>query len=405
VVSLAVALGGLGWELSGRWDATAAEVIGVPAAGLAGAVLTGLVPVGPAYLVMYLVLIIVGMNRPFVPALVTGLVVCAATDLAFLLSGKASVVEVASVDVGAAFFFTVGVSIRSTRISRDRASAAQARAEQLLAQLRDAQAAQAEAVALAERARLAREIHDILAHALSGLVLALDTAELLGRRQDADTAAIDRMLEQIARAQRIARDGLADTRRAVSALRGDELPGPALLDRLVRQTSEATGILASFAVQGDQRPLPPEIALTLYRTAQEALINTAKYAGRGGTAGLRLTYRPDDVELEIEDTRSPDAATPAPAGRRAAARRGADGPEHAAPQRRRGDRAVAPGPARHRGRGTHHVLRRRLGVRGAAGGRPRFPDQGRRPRRDPARYYRRGGGARAARPVRAATAA
>ncbi|MGD0560292.1 MAG: histidine kinase [Streptosporangiaceae bacterium] len=314
VVSLAVALGGLGWELSGRWDATAAEVIGVPAAGLAGAVLTGLVPVGPAYLVMYLVLIIVGMNRPFVPALVTGLVVCAATDLAFLLSGKASVVEVASVDVGAAFFFTVGVSIRSTRISRDRASAAQARAEQLLAQLRDAQAAQAEAVALAERARLAREIHDILAHALSGLVLALDTAELLGRRQDADTAAIDRMLEQIARAQRIARDGLADTRRAVSALRGDELPGPALLDRLVRQTSEATGILASFAVQGDQRPLPPEIALTLYRTAQEALINTAKYAGRGGTAGLRLTYRPDDVELEIEDTRSPDAATPAPAG-------------------------------------------------------------------------------------------
>jgi signal transduction histidine kinase len=220
VVSLAVALGGLGWELSGRWDATAAEVIGVPAAGLAGAVLTGLVPVGPAYLVMYLVLIIVGMNRPFVPALVTGLVVCAATDLAFLLSGKASVVEVASVDVGAAFFFTVGVSIRSTRISRDRASAAQARAEQLLAQLRDAQAAQAEAVALAERARLAREIHDILAHALSGLVLALDTAELLGRRQDADTAAIDRMLEQIARAQRIARDGLADTRRAVSALRG-----------------------------------------------------------------------------------------------------------------------------------------------------------------------------------------
>lgn len=314
VVSLTVVLGGLGWELSGRWDVTAAEIIGVPAAGLAGAALTGLMPVGPAYLVMYLVLIIVGMNRPFGPALVTGLVVFVATDLAFLLAGKAPVVDVASVDVGAAFFFTVGVSIRSTRISRDRASAAQARAEQLLAQLRDAQAAQAEAVALAERARLAREIHDILAHALSGLVLALDTAELLGRQPGADTVAIDQMLEQIARAQRIARDGLADTRRAVSALRGDELPGPALLDRLVQQTSEATGILASFAVHGEERQLPPEIGLTLYRTAQEALINTAKYAGRGGTAGLRLTYRPDDVELEIEDTRSADAAPPAPAG-------------------------------------------------------------------------------------------
>jgi signal transduction histidine kinase len=314
VVSLVVVLGGIGWKLADRSGATAAEVIGLTAAGLAGAALTGLLPDAPGYCVMFVVLIALGMSRPVVPALVTGVAVFTATNLAFLLAGKASAANAASVDAGAAFFFTVGVFTRSARISRDKARTAQVRAEQLLAQLRAAQAAQAEAAALTERARLAREIHDILAHALSGLVLALDTAELLGRQPGADTTTKDRILEQIARAQRIARDGLADTRRAISALRGDELPGPALLDRLVRQTSEATGIHASLAVHGEQRPLPPEIALALYRTAQEALINTAKYAGRGGTAELRLTYRPDDVELEIQDTRSADAAPRQPTG-------------------------------------------------------------------------------------------
>ena len=157
-------------------------------------------------------------------------------------------------NVGAAFLFTVGLFTRSTRVSQARARAAQARAEGLLAELRASQAAQAEAAALTERTRLAREIHDILAHSLSGLVLALDTAELLARRGGAgtergrhpgralpgarpDTDTVALMLGQVNRAQRIAREGLADTRRAISALRGDELPGPALLDRLVRQTS------------------------------------------------------------------------------------------------------------------------------------------------------------------------
>jgi signal transduction histidine kinase len=188
--------------------------------------------------------------------------------------------------------------------------AAQACAEDLLAWLRATQAAQAQAAALTERTRLAREIHDILAHALSGLVLALDTMELLGRQDGSDPTVLARVLEQVARAQRIARDGLADTRRAISALRGDELPGPALLDRLVRETAETTGIKAVLTVTGEQRSLPAEIGLALYRTAQETLTNTAKYSGRDGHAELRLTYTDDDVELAVEDTRSPGAAPP-----------------------------------------------------------------------------------------------
>jgi signal transduction histidine kinase len=122
------------------------------------------------------------------------------------------------------------------------------------------------------------------------------------------------MLGQVNRAQRMAREGLADTRRAISALRGDELPGPALLDRLVRQTSEATGSQAELTVAGEPRPLSPEVGLALYRTAQEALINTAKYAGRGGRAELSLTYRTDGIELAIEDARAPDAAPPRSGG-------------------------------------------------------------------------------------------
>jgi signal transduction histidine kinase len=167
-------------------------------------------------------------------------------------------------------------------------------------------------VALAERTRLAREIHDVLAHALSGLVLTLDTMELLGRQPGPGPAAMERMLEQVSRAQRIARDGLDDTRRAIAALRGDALPGPALLEQLVRDTTAAAGITGHLTVEGPERPLAPEIGLTLYRTAQEALTNTARHAGRGACAEVLLRYGDDAVDLVIEDRRTADA--PARAG-------------------------------------------------------------------------------------------
>jgi signal transduction histidine kinase len=281
--------------------------------GLAGALLFYLVPSTPSFLIICIGLGGLGMSLPPVPAVISGLVVLVSANIAFWLGLGLSAANVADQNIGMAFVFAVGAFTRSARISQASARAAQARAEDLLAQLQASQAAQAQAAALTERTRLAREIHDILAHALSGLVLALDTMELLGRQGSSDPTVMTSMLEQVARAQRIARDGLADTRRAVSALRGDELPGPALLDRLVRETAEATGIKAVLTVTGEQRPLPPEIGLALYRTAQETLTNTAKYAGRDGHAELLLTYADDDVELAVEDTRSHDAAPP-PAG-------------------------------------------------------------------------------------------
>lgn len=322
--ALAVSVAGLAWVIVIGTETTVQTLAALTVVGLAGAVQVAVLPEEGGYLVVFVALIGMGMDLPPRHALGGGLFVLAAANLSFLVFARISPANLIGNDVGAAFLFTVGLFTRATRLSQARARAAQARAEGLLAELRASQAAQAEAAALTERTRLAREIHDILAHSLSGLVLALDTAELLGRRGGAGTdgAGLDAagagtvaaMLGQVQRAQRIAREGLADTRRAISALRGDELPGPALLDRLVRDTSEATGIDAELAVTGDPRPLAPEVGLALYRTAQEALINTAKYAGRGGRAELRLTYRPGDIELAVEDARAPGAAAPSAGG-------------------------------------------------------------------------------------------
>jgi signal transduction histidine kinase len=311
-VALLAAVGGTAVAIIDRHGPDARSLAALAVTGLGGALIFGLVPTTPSYLIISIALAGLGMRLRLVPAAITSLAVLAAADLAFVLAPQLSVAGLISQNIGAAFVFSVGAFARAARNAQNESRAAQARAEDLLAQLRASQAAQAEAAALTERARLAREIHDILAHALSGLVLALDTMELLGRQSDADPAALSKIMEQVARSQRIARDGLADTRRAIAALRGDELPGPALLNRLVTETAAATGITAVLTVTGEQRPLAPEIGLALYRTAQETLTNTAKYAGRNGSAELRLSYRDGDIELAVEDARSCDALPPPP---------------------------------------------------------------------------------------------
>jgi signal transduction histidine kinase/DNA-binding response OmpR family regulator len=281
----------------------AVDLTALVVTSLAGVVLAGLLPDTPGIVLVYIAMAGLAMRAPLPLAAALGLVVFGTVNLAYLLAGKLSVADLASQDLGVVFVFAIGAFTRSARSAQEHARQAQATAEGLLVQLRASQAAQAQAAALTERARLAREIHDILAHSLSGLVLALDTMELLGRQPDPGRATMNRMMEQVSRCQRIARDGLADTRRAIAALRGDGLPGPALLDRLVRDTAASTGVRAELSVTGTERPLSAEVGLAVYRTAQEALTNTAKYAGRDAAAALRLTYDSDGVELVVEDAR------------------------------------------------------------------------------------------------------
>ena len=268
--------------------------------GLAGAALAILLPQSQAYLILYLALAGLGLRTSMRawPAIATVVAIFAFMNVGYFLFTDGSVTGWITQDIALVFIFSF---MRATRLAEERARAAQRRAEILLGELRAAQKAQDEATALAERARLARDIHDVMAHALSGLVISLDTMELLGSQRDPGPDTMRRMLEHVRRAQRIARDGMNDTRQAIAALRGDALPGPALLDRLINDIAAAAGICASLTVSGTPLPLPPQAGLTLYRTAQEALTNTAKYAGRGATAEVRLSYSDDAVALAIED--------------------------------------------------------------------------------------------------------
>ncbi|WP_280700727.1 histidine kinase [Kitasatospora sp. GP82] len=174
---------------------------------------------------------------------------------------------------------------------------ARATAQRLLAQERAAHAAQAESAALAERARIAREIHDVLAHSLSAQLVHLEAARLM---LDGG-AEREQVRERVVAARRMAQDGLAETRQALSALRGEFTPVGEYLVELTGQEG------ATLTVQGTVRPLPAEAALAVRRTTQEALTNVRKHAF-GSRATVRLAYLEGSVELEVRNTRPPRAA-------------------------------------------------------------------------------------------------
>ena len=155
----------------------------------------------------------------------------------------------------------------------------------LLARTQQLQAEQSRTEVLNERARIAREIHDVLAHSLGALSIQIQAARaVLTDHQD-----IDRALEVLSAAQRMAADGLTETRRAVHALRSDAVPLDAGLSSGGPDPRERYGTDAAFTVGGRPRPLPPEATVALLRTAQEALVNAAKHAP-GQRVSVRLDY-------------------------------------------------------------------------------------------------------------------
>lgn len=164
---------------------------------------------------------------------------------------------------------------------------------QLLEQTERARAAEARSAALAERGRIAREMHDVLAHSLAGLAVQLEAADALISDGRADTAR-----DVVRRCRQLAREGLAETRQAVLALReGDRTPLPESLRALVGTYGADP---ARCTVTGGVRELDPEAAFALYRIAQEALTNATKHAP-GAPVELALDYRPDTVELSVRN--------------------------------------------------------------------------------------------------------
>jgi signal transduction histidine kinase len=211
----------------------------------------------------------------------------------------------------------LAVALFTRRLDRD-----SYQIERLLIDLDRAQDAEVRAAALAERQRLAREMHDVLAHSLSGLTLQLEGARLLAIEDGASS----RLTDTIERAHRLARSGLQEARKAIGMLRDEELPGPERLAGLAAEFERDSGVRGELTVTGEPRDLDPQARLALYRVAQEALTNIRKHA-RAGRVEIRLGYEPDGTRLTVEDFGDDRALLPAAAsGARAAGSPGEAGP-------------------------------------------------------------------------------
>ncbi|MET7482018.1 histidine kinase [Streptomyces sp. NPDC005538] len=185
---------------------------------------------------------------------------------------------------------TAGLALAGYTLRLD--SEARGNAQRLLTQERMARAAEAESAALAERSRIAREIHDVLAHSLSAQLVHLEAARLLIER-GADRETI---LERVVAARGMARDGLAETRQALSALRGEMTPLEDFLTEIVATTSGAR-----VTVTGDRKQLSAEASQAVRRVAQEALTNVRKHAP-GAKVLLQLDYGEHEVTLDVRDS-------------------------------------------------------------------------------------------------------
>jgi signal transduction histidine kinase len=194
-------------------------------------------------------------------------------------------------------------------------------AERTLAETRRAREAETQAAALAERARIARDIHDVLAHSLAAVSVNLQAAEglLAAETLPKDNPELKKAIECIDRAGTLTREGMAQARRAILALREDVAPLPDQLAKLAAQYQAAGDATIQLTVTGEPRPLPEQATQVAYRTAQEGLTNARKHAP-AQPVSLALAFAPRQVIVTVEnplppaDEEKPLAATGAGAG-------------------------------------------------------------------------------------------
>ena len=170
-----------------------------------------------------------------------------------------------------------------------------------LAAERSGRVAEREHTILTERQRIAREVHDVVAHSLSITLLHL-TGARRALQQDRD---VDEAIEGLIEAERVGRAAMTDIRRTVGLLshapaERHTLPGAGDIAGLVAHTRGA-GLDVHFEQEGDPAGVPDLAGLALYRITQESLANIAKHAPRG-TARIRLHVGPDEVRLSVRNT-------------------------------------------------------------------------------------------------------
>jgi signal transduction histidine kinase len=162
--------------------------------------------------------------------------------------------------------------------------------------------AQAQIATAAERARIARELHDVIAHSLSVMVAQAD-----GGAYAFDDAP-ERSRQALAEIGRTGRQALTEMSSMLGVLRTDlEAPPPlapapaaAEIAELVDQAREA-GMRVSHTVEGPVRPLPAGLSLAVYRIVQEALTNVRKHAGAKASAAVTLRYTQDELLVRVTD--------------------------------------------------------------------------------------------------------
>jgi signal transduction histidine kinase len=253
----------------------------------------------------------VNMNQPAIP-LVTA-VIAAYAIIAYAPLRRA-IVGTVIVTVGACaqlliagqkvgnlgFIFTfVGLAWALGRVTRVRTKQA-VEAELKVERLKHEQEDRARQVAAEERGRIARELHDVIAHSVSVMVVQAGAAQQV---MAANPPAAARALDSV---QETGRQAINELGRLLGMLRdAGELglnPQPTLaeLEQLVAD-ARTSGLPVTLTITGMKRPLPTGVELAVYRIVQEALTNTRKHAGPASSATVLLCYGEDDIAVEVRD--------------------------------------------------------------------------------------------------------
>lgn len=192
--------------------------------------------------------------------------------------------------------WVLGDSVRTRRAYFDQL-------EERAARLEREREAQSKVAVAAERARIARELHDVVAHNVSVMVVQADGAAYVM------DAAPDQARQALETISSTGRQALAEMRRLLGVLRtgdvresGEYVPQPDVeqIEDLVGQVRQS-GLAVDFKIEGTPRPLPSSVELTAYRIVQEALTNTRKHGGPNVGASVRLVYFDDGLGLLVED--------------------------------------------------------------------------------------------------------
>ncbi|MFF5567979.1 sensor histidine kinase [Streptomyces sp. NPDC012623] len=192
--------------------------------------------------------------------------------------------------------WVLGDSLRTRRAYLDQL-------EERATRLEKEREAQAKVAVAAERARIARELHDVVAHNVSVMVVQADGAAYVL------DAAPDQAKQALETISSTGRQALAEMRRLLGVLRtgdakesGEYVPQPDVgqIEELIEKVREA-GLTVDFRIEGTARPLPSGVELTAYRIVQEALTNSRKHGGPDVGASVRLVYFDDGLGLLVED--------------------------------------------------------------------------------------------------------